>query len=299
MEKGHTLVETLVSIAVMGIVIMVIVSFFSEGIRDWMTTIKKPVVKAQGRAREVMSGKVGDKRGGMTGEIRGLIALCNAEKGTITFVIDSGERCTDINWNGLFSNNETIIFDEDKNFNYEQGTDTVIYGSSPPEGTPIFNFNSDEKHTDGGENNYKFDSNEGIIKDANDNNQYDTGETVLLGSSLSNGTKVIPFGNTITYFLDTANREIKRIENDTQIKTVGKDILVDAENNSFGLEFRYFGSGTTGGDELTSLPLTLTDRQAVCFIEIKIAIDIDNDKKSDFELKTKVFPRKLGFKSAL
>ncbi|MDI6735626.1 MAG: type II secretion system protein [bacterium] len=294
MKKGHTLIETLVSIAVMGIVILVIVSFFSEGIKDWMKTIKKPVVKAQGIGREVMSGQVGDKRGGMTRELRSLIALCNAEKGTITFVIGNGERCTDINWNGLFSSNEAIIFDEDKNFNYEQGIDTVIYGFTPSEGTPIFNFNPDEKHTDEGANKYKFDSGESVIKDANDNNQYDSGETVLSGSSPVNGTKVIPFGKTITYFLDTANREIKRVENDTQIKTIGKDILVDAENNSFGLEFRYFGSGTTGGDELTSLPLTLTDRQSVSFIEIRVTTDVDNDKKGDFALKTKVFPRKFG-----
>lgn len=302
MKKGHTLIETLVSVVVLGIVVLVIVSFFREGIEDWMRTIKKPLVKTQGTAREVMGGRVGDKRGGITGEIRGFIALCNAEKGTITFVVGAGERCTDKDENGLFSSNETIIFDTDNNFIYEQGTDTVIYGSSPPEGTPIFNFfksyenplGKKEKHTDGVENNYKFDSNESIIDDVNDNNQYDAGEPVLLGSSPANGTKVVPFGNTITYFLDTANREIKRIENETQIKTVGKDILIDAENNSFGLEFRYFGSGTTGGDELTSLPLTLTDRQAVCFIEIKVATDVDNDQKSDFALKTKVFPRKFG-----
>ncbi len=279
MKKGYTLLETLVSIAVMGIVILVIVSFFSEGIKDWMQTIKKPIARAQGIAREVMGGKVGDKRGGIMGEIRGLIALSNAEKGTITFVIADGQRCTDINWNGLFSNNEAIIFDEDKNFSYEQGTDTIIYGSPPSEGTPIFNLNPDEKHTDEGANKYKFDSNESIIKDANDNAQYDTGETVLLGSPPAHGTKIIPFGKTITYFLDKTNREVKRIENETQIETVGKDILVDAEKDSFGLAFRYFGSGTTGGDELTSLPLTLDDRQRVSFIEIRIVTDVDNGKR--------------------
>lgn len=51
-------------------------------------------------------------------------------------------------------------------------------------------------------------------------------ENVLLGSSPAKGTNVVLFGNTIIYYLDIANKEIKKIKNGIQIEIVGKDILV-------------------------------------------------------------------------
>lgn len=284
------MIETLVSLIITGIVILVIVFFFSGGIKDYMQTVRKPQVKAQEIVRETMSGRVGDKRGGMLKEMRNLMGLSFADRRNITFVLNFGERYADINSNGKFESNEAIIFDEDGNFSYEQGTDTVKTGSSPPEGTPLLNFYNLEKHSDEGENNYKFDSGETVIRDLNDNNQYDTGEEVLVGGVLANATKLVPFGNTITYELDIANKEINRLENGTHTEIVADNILVDAVNNSFGLEFRYFD---TNGAELAYLPLSLSDKQVVCFIGIRIATDVDDDQKSDFELKTRVFLRKL------
>ncbi|MBI4752883.1 type II secretion system protein, partial [Candidatus Desantisbacteria bacterium] len=240
MEKGYSLLESLVSFAVLAIVILAIVFFLSEGLRSYMRTENRPLIKAQQTVRELLNGKAGDRRYGLSGEIRSLIALSKADRTISTFVKNSGERYGDINFNGLFDTNESIVFDEDKSFSYEQGTDTLILGTTPEQGFPLANFNPEVKHTDNGSNAYKFDSSEAVVYDANDNNLYDTGETVLVGATPENGAEVVPFGNTITYYLDIANREVKRVENNAQPVTVGKDIFVDLPHNIFGLRFSYF-----------------------------------------------------------
>ncbi|MFH1096547.1 MAG: hypothetical protein V1749_03480 [Candidatus Desantisbacteria bacterium] len=290
MGKGYSLIESLVSFAVLAIILLAILLFLSEGLRSYMRTENRPLIKAQQTVRELLNGKAGDRRHGLSGEIRSLISLGKADRTIITFAKDSGERYGDINFNGLFDTNEPIIFEEDKSFSYEQGTDTLILGTTPEQSFPLSIFKPEVKHTDNGGNAYKFDSTEVVIHDTNDNNQYDTEDTILIGTAPANGTKVVPFGNTVTYYLDMANREIKRVENNAQPVTVGKDIFVDLPHNIFGLSFRYFAKG---GNELGPLPLTLAQRKEVCYIEINLATDVDGDIQSDFEIKTKVAPRLL------
>lgn len=283
MKRGYTLIESLIALSILGVLILSIILFLTSGIKDYIITENRSIIKAQEIAREILNGKPGDNRYGFLGEIRSLISLSKAEQGTLTLIKSIGERYVDNDLDGFFDNSETIILDGDRNFSYEQGTDTLILGVTPEQGTPLFNFNPDEKHTDNGLTMYQFDNNEAIIRDANHNNQYDAGEIVLVGNP-SIGAMVVPFGKTITYYLDMVNRQVKRVENNTLTETVGKSIMVDDATNSFGLSFKYFNSS---GGELIPLPLTTEQIDKVSWIEICLGIDIDGDKKSDFSLKTR------------
>ncbi len=100
------------------------------------------------------------------------------------------ELLTDNNGNGRLDNADTIYWDADFDGRVS-AADEVLAGRRQPNGTAMFEFRANWKHTDNNANQV-FDDGESIYEDADDNNKVSAGDTLLFGPGEDPNTPLVP-----------------------------------------------------------------------------------------------------------
>lgn len=279
-QQGVTLIELLIAVLILGLIMISINNFLSQGVKSWQKAPQQ--LKAKREIRKTLWQDISSDHNKIGEDLQKLTGVSEADAHSISIVLANHEFYTDIDNNGLFDPaTEAIIFDSNGNRLYDSG-ETLLYSPSiPGPGTFLATFSRRTNHVDNGPTLYRYDNGETVIIDINDNGLYDDpGDTFIMGTVPANGTVVVPFGDTVRYYL--LNREIIRTINGGSPETLADNIS--------NFDFKYYQNN---GTELTAVPLNPTDLDKIFNIEIAIGLDNDNDGLADSHATTLIHPRHL------
>ncbi|MBI5554768.1 MAG: hypothetical protein HY920_02800 [Elusimicrobia bacterium] len=276
-NKGISILEISVVVLIAGVLFLVASNFLKMGLISWQRSTTQ--LQNKTIARESLWSATGTEQNKMAEEIRELINLGEAEACSIGFVVNNNEDFIDVNGNEIFEATDVIVRDSNNDRSYNAG-DTVLYNAPAATlGKSLVKFPRDIKHTNNGD--YVYDSADSVISDNNDNGYFDVGELVIAGSSPPLGAALVPFGNTIRYYLD--HNCLYRTSNTNSPEIISGNIVI--------LDFKYYDRNNM---QLFPLPLNSAARNTVYTIEMTIgAGNLNNTNNQAAKNTITLHPRAL------
>lgn len=264
-------------VLIAGVFFIVASNFLKMGIISWQRSTTQLQNKTV--ARESLWSATGNEQNRMAEEIRELINIGEADAHSFGFVVNNNEAFIDVNGNEIFEATDVIVRDSNNDRSYSTG-DTVLYNAPAAIlGKSLAEFPRRIKHTDSG--NYAYDPADSVISDTNDNGYFDIGEPVITGSSPPGGAALVPFGNTIRYYLD----------HNCLYRTINANLPEIISGNIVILDFKYHDRNNM---QLFPLPLNGAARNMVYTIEMTIgAGNLNNPNTQAAKNTITLHPRAL------